>query len=50
MQWSFGVTVWEVYSGGKFPYPGVDSAAILRQVVSGERLSKPENSACSEEM
>ena len=50
IQWSFGVTVWEVYSGGMLPYPGLASAALLRQVASGGRLSKPENSACSDEM
>ena len=50
IQWSFGVTVWEVYSGGRLPYPGVASPALIRHVESGGRLSKPENPACSDEV
>ena len=50
IQWSFGVTLWEVYSGGKLPYPGMTSPALIRHVASGERLSKPENVACSDEV
>ena len=50
MQWSFGITAWEVYSGGMLPYPGVAPSALIRQVVSGDRLPKPENSACSDEV
>ena len=27
LQWSFGVVMWEVFSGGKAPYPGTDPNA-----------------------
>ena len=50
IQWSFGVTMWEVYSGGKLPYPGVTSSELIRHIASGGRLSKPENAACSDEV
>ena len=49
-QWSFGVTCWEVFTLGKGPYPGVDPFSLLRHLERGERLVKPANVACSEEM
>ena len=48
LQWSFGVTCWEVFSLGKTPYPGVDPFSLLRYLERGERLDKPLNVACSE--
>lgn len=50
LQWSFGVTCWEVFSGGKTPYPGVDPMTLSKMLEGGKRLSKPLNSACPEEM
>ena len=50
VQWSFGVTCWEVFSLGKNPYPGVDPFSLIRYLERGERLDKPLNAACSEEM
>ena len=49
-QWSFGVTCWEVFSLGKNPYPGVDPFSLIRYLERGERLDKPLNEACSQEM
>ncbi|CAI8031498.1 Fibroblast growth factor receptor [Geodia barretti] len=48
--WSFGVTCWEVFSLGKNPYPGVDPFSLIRYLERGERLDKPLNAACSQEM
>ena len=50
MQWSFGVTSWEVFSGGKIPYGGITPMILVQLICDGERLSKPSNSACTDEM
>ena len=50
IQWSFGITCWEVFSGGKTPYPGVDPLSLVRILDSGERMETPINAACPEEM
>jgi len=50
MQWSFGVTCWEVFTGGHIPYSGVSPVALLQLLCNGERLKKPMNPACSDEM
>ena len=50
VQWSFGITCWEIFSGGKSPYPGVDPLSVVELLDSGQRLSKPANAACPEEM
>ena len=49
-KWSFGVTCWEVFTGGKIPYPGANPLHLTRILASGERMEMPDNSACSEEM
>ena len=50
LQWSFGVTCWEVFSAGKIPYGGVDPLTMIQLLESERRLDKPSNAACSEEM
>ena len=50
VQWSFGVTCWEMFSLGKNPYPGVDPFSLIRYLERGERLDKPVLAACSQEM
>jgi serine/threonine protein kinase len=45
--WSFGVTCWEVFSGGKEPYGGIMPMAILKLLEQGQRMDKPNNNACS---
>jgi len=50
MQWSFGVTCWEVFTGGQIPYGGISPVALLQLLHDGDRLNKPMNPACSEEM
>ncbi|XP_053908929.1 tyrosine-protein kinase receptor UFO [Cuculus canorus] len=39
--WSFGVLSWEVFSGGRTPYPGVDNSEIYELLRSGRRLPPP---------
>ena len=49
-QWSFGVTMWEVFSAGRNPYPGVDPFTLIKYLGNGGRLENPANAACSQEM
>ena len=49
-QWSYGVTMWEIFSGGKAPYPGTDPLTLTQSLEQGNRLPQPYNFACSEEM
>ena len=49
-QWSFGITCWEVFTAGRLPYAGVVGRELLKMLKQGERLEKPENSACSQVM
>ena len=50
LQWSFGVTCWEVFTGGHIPYSGISPVALLQLLHNGERLNKPMNPSCSDEM
>ncbi|KAF7261377.1 hypothetical protein EG68_01325 [Paragonimus skrjabini miyazakii] len=44
--WSYGITLWEVYSYGERPYRDMKGAQILAMLDQGLRLSKP--SRCPE--
>ena len=50
IQWAYGVTCWEIFVGGKVPYPGVHLTDLPRLLANGERLEKPANDACDDEM
>ena len=50
LQWSFGVTCWEVFTGGVTPYPGVHPSAIPRMRNHERMMGRPDNQACSEDM
>ena len=50
MQWSFGVTCWEVFSVGKTPYPGIDVASLPKLLEEGLRMNAPSNAANASEM
>ena len=50
MQWSFGVTCWELFSGGKVPYGGLSPMSLHHLLLEGHRMEKPTNAACSDEM
>ena len=49
-QWAYGVTCWEIFSGGKVPFGNVNLAKLPRMLLGGYRLEKPLNKACSDEM
>lgn len=41
--WSFGVVLWELFSLGKEPYPGIDGDEFLcKRINNGYRMEKPE--------
>ena len=42
MQWSYGITCWEIFSLGRIPYPAVDNSNIITLLKTGERLEKPD--------
>ena len=50
MQWAFGVTCWEIFSGAKTPYPGIHPMDLLIQLKAGHRMEKPVNIACTDEV
>ena len=42
--------MWEIFSGGKSPYPGTNPVSLMQMLERGERMPKPYNLACSDEM
>lgn len=42
--WSFGVLVWELFSLGKVPYPGMNADnELFNKLKNGYRMEKPDN-------
>jgi hypothetical protein len=39
--YSFGIVVWEIYSGGATPYTELQASEVVRTVLAGHRLSRP---------
>lgn len=46
--WSFGILLWETFSLGVCPYPGMTNQQAREQVERGYRMSAPQN--CPEEI
>ncbi|CCD61695.1 Tyrosine-protein kinase sid-3 [Caenorhabditis elegans] len=44
--WSYGVTIWEVFTFGEEPWVGCRAIDVLKNIDAGERLEKPKY--CSE--
>lgn len=40
--WSFGVTIWEMYSFGESPYGDMKGSDAIKLIDAGERLKQPE--------
>jgi len=41
--WSFGVCLWEMWSYGVTPYPGMSNAEVMEFLDKGQRLKSPAN-------
>ena len=42
--------MWEIFSGGKAPYPGTYPLTLMQSLEQGERLAPPSNAAATDEM
>ncbi|XP_046637844.1 vascular endothelial growth factor receptor 1-like isoform X2 [Daphnia pulicaria] len=40
--WSYGVLLWEIFTLGKVPYPGLEGNTLVRQLEIGYRMDKPD--------
>ena len=44
------MTCWEVFAGGRTPYPGVNSMEVIEMLEQEDRMAQPNNVACGKEM
>ncbi|XP_046654208.1 vascular endothelial growth factor receptor 1-like [Daphnia pulicaria] len=43
--WSYGILLWEIFSLGQDPYPGMENGwALVKEIQNGYRMKKPEYS------
>jgi serine/threonine protein kinase len=41
--WSFGICLWEMFSYGMLPYPGMSNSEAAQKVLKGYRMDSPED-------
>lgn len=46
--WSYGISLWELFSEGRTPYPGMTNVQTMEKVAAGYRMEKP--AFCSDEI
>ncbi|XP_071487823.1 uncharacterized protein [Diadema antillarum] len=46
--WSFGIVLYEIYTLGGVPYPGMDGRSVIAQLQRGYRMERP--SVCPEDI
>lgn len=39
--WAFGITLWELFTLGTEPYPGINHGDLYSKLMSGYRMEKP---------
>ena len=42
--------MWEIFTCGRVPYAGIHVMGLLSELKRGERLEKPDNKACHDDM
>ena len=42
--------MWEIFTCGRVPYSEVPATSLLRTLQRGQRLARPDNYACSDNM
>ncbi|CAG0901431.1 unnamed protein product [Darwinula stevensoni] len=40
--WAYGITLWEIFSLGKTPYPGMKSTELIERLQAGYRMEAPD--------
>ena len=48
IQLSYGVTCWEIFTGGKISYGGLTPMSLPKHFQEGYHMDKPNNAACSQ--
>nr|4CSV_A Chain A, SRC-ABL TYROSINE KINASE ANCESTOR [synthetic construct]4UEU_A Chain A, TYROSINE KINASE AS - A COMMON ANCESTOR OF SRC AND ABL [synthetic construct] len=46
--WAFGILLWEIFTYGQVPYPGMSGSEVIEQVERGYRMPRPQG--CPEEI